>query len=255
MSADQLLAMAQLRKMLPAAIGWKFYGPFSFSIPDEIIASTASESDTTFSVSGVIIYNYSGASKAELRILYTGSFEFKPKIYYNRRSAPVKWKHDTENSEFIVYDVPPNEHVNIELFNVTKNFTIDQVLVDGQLITELMNKRALSRAYPASGWMKALLLGAFILCATTTSVVAYKLYDNYQKRQDYELLYGEPDGYSGCKVYIFDNQPGQSSRDALIRKINQIEERLPEILARNKVTFISELYDLDRVVLCEPIKK
>lgn len=255
MAVDQLLAFAQLRQMLPAAIGWKFYGPLSVSIPDEIVESAANASHILHTVSGVVVYNYSGASKAELRILYSGDFEFRPKVSYDRRSAPVKWKHDRENSEFVIYDVPPNENVCIELFNIRQGFSIDQVLVDGNLITEFMNKRALSRAYPASGWINALLFGSFAMCVTALAALAYNLYDNHIKSQDYELLYGVPEGYSACRPYIFENQPGEKSRDLLTRKINQIEIWLPEILARNKVTFTSELYDLDRIVLCEPIKK
>lgn len=254
MAADQLLALAQLRQMLPAAIGWKFYGPLSISIPDEIIESAANESYAAYSVSGLIIYNYSGATKAELRILYSGDFEFNPKVSYERRSAPVKWKHDIENSELVIYDAPPNENVNIELFNIKQNFSIDQVLVDGNLITEFMNKRALSRAYPSSGWMKAALFGAFAAFIILLSALAYSIYDIYNRQQDYDLLYGIPEGYLGCKPYIFENRPGMESRDILTRKISQIEKWLPEILARNKATFVSELYDLDRVVLCEPIK-
>jgi len=249
---DQLLAMVNLGEKLPEAIGWKFVGPYRLSFPEEILEALKSEADSTYTAAALLVYNYSGVSKSEIRVLYSGSFEFRPKISYGRRDVPVKWKHDIDNSEFVFYEVLPNEKIEIELFNLYQGFSVDQVLVDGKLVTKFMNKRAMARVYPTPKWIRASLIGAPILCAAVLAMSAYTGYAVYKQRLDNEFLSGVPSGYSGCSPYMLDNPPGESAKEALTRKIKKLGPWMPFLLAKNKVSSVSELYDLDRIVLCTP---
>ncbi|MEE4575043.1 hypothetical protein V2L07_19895 [Pseudomonas alliivorans] len=249
---DQLLAMVNLGEKLPEAVGWELFGPCRLSFPEEILEALKDEVESPYSVAALFVYNYSGVSKSEIRVLYSGSFDFRPKISYGRRDVPVKWKHDIDKSEFIFYETPPNEKIEIELFNIYRSFSVDQVLVDGKLVTKFMSKRAMARVYPTPKWIRASLIGAPILCAAILAMTAYTGYAVYKQRLDNELLYGVPSGYSGCAPYMFDNPPGESAKEALTRKIKKLRPWMQFLLAKNKVSSESELYDLDRIVLCTP---
>lgn len=255
---DQLLAMVNLGEKLPEAVGWRFVGPCGLSLPEEVLEALDEaqvEMDSSYTGSALVVYNYSGVSKSEIRVLYSGGFEFRPKVSYGRRNVPVKWEHDSKNNEFIFYDTPPNEKIEIELFNVYRGFSVDQVLVDGRLITEFMNKRALVRAYPELHFSKAMIIGFFVLCAAVTLVFGYAGYAIYKRNQDNELLSEIPVGFSRCTLSVYDNPPGEISREALARKIKKMEPWMKQILlAKNNVASEVELYDLDRVVLCIPDK-
>lgn len=249
---DQLLAMVNLGEKLPEAIGWEFFGPHRLSFPEEILEALKGEIESPYSAAVLSIYNYSGVSKSEIRVLYSGSFEFRPKISYGRRGVPVKWKHDIDNSEFVFYETPPNEKIEIELFNIYRGFSVDQVLVDGKLVTKFMSKRAMARVYPTPKWVRASLIGGPILCAAVLAMTAYICYAVYNQRLENELLSGAPPGYSGCAPYILDNPPGESAKEVLKRKIIKLGPWMQFLLAKNKVSSESELYYLDRVVLCTP---
>lgn len=249
---DQLLAMVNLGEKLPEAVGWEFVGPYRLSFPEEIVEALKGEVDSTYTAAALLVYNYSGVSKSEIRVLYSGSFEFRPKTSYGRRDVPVKWKHDIDNSEFVFYEVPPNENIEIELFDIDQGFSVNQVLVEGKLVTEFMSKRAMARVYPTPKWIRASLIGAPILCAAVLAMSAYTGYAVYKQRLDNEFLSGVPSGYSGCSPYMLDNPPGESAKEALTRKIKKLGPWMHFLLAKNKVSSVSELYDLDRIVLCTP---
>jgi hypothetical protein len=255
---DQLLALVNLGEKLPAAVGWQYIGPYRLSLPEEVMHALDENQvkiGSSYSSSAIVIFNYSGVSKSSIRVLYSGGFKFKPKVSYGRRDAPVKWKHDTENKELVFYDTPPNEKIEIELFNLYEGFSVDQVLVDGNLITKFMNKRALARAYPNPLWLNALMACAIFLAVVALGVAASTSYSLYKSNKDSELLYGVPEGYSGCYPYIFENPPSANSREALSRKIKTLSPWMHILLAKNKVFSESELYDLDRVILCTPDSK
>lgn len=118
-----------------------------------------------------------------------------------------------------------------------------------------MNKRALVRAYPELHFSKAMIIGFFVLCAAVTLVFGYSGYAIYKRNQDNELLSEIPVGFSRCTLSVYDNPPGEISREALARKIKKMEPWMKQmLLAKNNVASEVELYDLDRVVLCIPDK-
>ncbi|MHC3823069.1 MULTISPECIES: hypothetical protein [unclassified Pseudomonas] len=252
---DQLLAMVNLGEKLPEAVGWKFIGPYGFSLPEEILEAISDEQakfDSTITGSALVVYNYSGVSKAEFRVLYSGSFKFRPKVSYGRRSVPVKWEHDSENNEFVFYDTPPNESIEIELFNVDENFSVDQVLVDGKLITKFMSKRAMAQAYPDLS-SKILLISLPVVCTLAIALSAYASYTAYKQRQDNNFVNEALAGYSGCALSVYENPPGKKSREELTRKIKRLEPWMKQVLLeKNKVSTEADLYDLDRVIICTP---
>ncbi|RMP62846.1 hypothetical protein ALQ18_02298 [Pseudomonas marginalis pv. marginalis] len=254
---DQLLAMVNLGEKLPEAVGWKFIGPYRLSLPEEVLEAISDEHakiDSILTGSALVMYNYSGVSKAEIRVLYSGGFGFKPKISYGRRNIPVKWEHDSDNNEFVFYNTPPNESIEIELFNVFQDFSVDQVLVDGRLITKFMNKRALAKAYP-DPFLRVMLISMPILFSLVIAMTSYTSYTAYKQRQDNELLSGAVAGFSGCALSVYDNPPGEKSRLELARKIKKLEPWMKKaLLARNKVSSEADLYDLDRVIICTPDK-
>lgn len=252
---DQLLAMVNLGERLPEAVGWQFIGPYRFSLPEEVweaINDEHAEIDGTFTGSALVVYNYSGVSKAEIRVLYSGSFKFRPKVSYGRRNVPVKWEHDSENNEIIFYDTPPNESIEIELFNVYQDFSVDQVLVDGKMITKFMNRRALAKAYPDL-LSRLLLISLPILFSVVIAMTAYTSYTAYKQNQDNKLVTGAFAGFTGCALSVYDNPPGEKSREELARKIKKLEPWMKQVLlAKNKVSSETDLYDLDRVIICTP---
>lgn len=253
---DQLLAIVNLGEKLPEAVGWEYTGPYRISLPEEVldaIADKVVEIESVYSVSAISVYNYSTITKAEIRVLYSGSFELRPKVHYRRRSAPVKWKHDTENHEFVFYDIPPNEEIEVELFNVYKGFSVNQVLVDGKLITEFMNKRAIAKAFPEFQLPKAALIFCVCLCVLVLVMTAYTSYGLYKQRQDNELLSAATGGDIGCSLYVYDNPPSANGKEILTRKIKKLEPWMKQLLiAKNKVATEADLYDLDRLILCTP---
>lgn len=254
---DQLLALVNLGEKIPSAVGWRLIGPYGFSIPEEMLEGVSEgggEKSSRFTVTALAIYNYSGGSRAKIRVLYSGGFEFRPVASYGRRDVGVKWEHDVENKEFIFFDVPPSDKIEVELFNVYKGFAIDQVLVDGVLVTQFMNKRAIAKAYPSPMWFRIIMPSLAILMVGILGWGAFVVSDVYKKNKDNEVLLGIPSGYSACSPYIFDNPPG-TPKDALSRKLKQQGFWMGFILRKNKVERESELYDLDRVVLCSPYEE
>lgn len=251
---DQLLALVTLGEKLPDAVGWRLAGPYQLSIPEEMlerVSNSGAGAEGCYTIAAIAIYNYSGVAKSEVRVLYSGNFEFKPKVSYGRRDAPVRWEHDAENKELIFHDVPPDENIEIELFNL-RGFSVDKVLVDGKLVTELMNKRAFAKAYPVPIWFKASMAGFSLFSAVALVVIIYFIYIAQQRDKDYELMSEAPPGYSSCTPYMYENPPGTESKEILSRKLKKMGAWMGFVLAKNKVETEDELYGLDRVFLCSP---
>ncbi|MFT0182919.1 hypothetical protein ACMSIO_21100 [Pseudomonas benzopyrenica] len=253
---DQLLALVNLGEKLPEAIGWSYDGPYKTSLPEEFlteISDSITRDQRHLLCSYLTIYNYSGQSKSEVRILYSGEFRFKPIIFYQRRKALVKWDHNEDNKEITIFDVPPNESVNITLCWPYNDFRVDQVLVDDKLITELMKRRALARAYPelqTSIWAIAI---SALLLAAGFCVLIYLGYLVYGRYQDQKLLEQATDGVVGCTLSIYENPPNPAAKEMLNRKIKKLEPWMVSlVLKKNNVYSIEDLHDLDKIILCSP---
>lgn len=61
-------------------------------------------------------------------------------------------------------------------------------------------------------------------CAAVLLITGYTGYTVYKQNQDNELLSGIPAGFSRCTLSVYDNPPGESSREALARKNGALDE-------------------------------
>ncbi|WP_405122311.1 hypothetical protein ACI514_21150 [Pseudomonas sp. M20] len=250
---DQIAALNSLRKDLPDAIGWTTMGPYLYHAPAEMVSG-----ETRYTCTQIALYNESDSTLADVKLLYRGNFEFVPLITYSRHEAAVKWEHNAADKELVLKQVPPNEEVDISIYN-PRDFEVVQVLVNGRKITDFMTRRALAKAYPTPlRWRIAFpVLGILVLGALSyTSWRTYSMVkSNMDYERDYSLLSTVPNGFSGCHPYVFDNPPNDSSEKQLERLLKQQNQWMDFILAMNKVSLPEELHLKDRVVLCKSIEK
>jgi hypothetical protein len=246
---DQIVALNALRKELPDAIGWTTLGPYLFHAPAEMV-----DGENHYVCTHIAIYNESNTTLTNVKVLYRGNFEFTPRVAYSRHEAAVKWQHNSEDKELILTDIPPNETVEISIYNPLE-FEVAQVLVHGKKITDFMTRRALAKAYPMPlRWRIALpLMITFALCLL--SYVSWQTYNIVKSNSDYELLSTVPKGFPSCHPYVFDNPPDGSGEKKLERFLKQQSPWLHFILAMNNVTDTDELRLKDRVVLCKAVDK
>ncbi|AZD33662.1 hypothetical protein C4K22_0900 [Pseudomonas chlororaphis subsp. aurantiaca] len=210
--------------------------------------------DNRYVCTHIAIYNESDTTLTDVRLLYCGNFTFTPRITYSRHEAAVKWQHNAEDKELLLRGIPPNETVDISIYN-PQDFEVVQVLVHGKKITDFMTRRALAKAFPTPlRWRIALTL----MCVFGFSVLSYTSWQTYnmvKSNSDYELLSSIPKGFSGCQPYVYDNPPDGSGEKQLERLIKQESRWLNFILAMNNAEDTNELHIKDRVVLCKELKK
>ncbi|MNE75920.1 hypothetical protein D3C80_1721210 [compost metagenome] len=97
------------------------------------------------------------------------------------------------------------------------------------------------------------MIGCAFLCAAALATTVYTSYVLYKQRQDNDLLSTAIDGEAGCALFVYDNPPGEGGRAALARKIKRLEPWMKQtLIIKNKVSREADLYDLDRVILCNP---
>jgi hypothetical protein len=248
---DQINALLSIKKEIPDAVGYDTYGPVIFPVPKEVsdlLPGTVIQMLEGVAVFGLHVDNYSEKIQKNVKVLYSGKFEYAPKIAFRRRDVTVKYEVSLEDKKIEVFEIPPNESVDIEFFNPNKEFRIDRVIVGDTQITKLMQKLAEAKKYP--GRMRAeLLLYFFVFLALSFSVGA--VFYAWKKSKEMDDVSSFFPKSSGCYPYIYENIVGHEAE--LIRKVMQYPSSWrPVIFSLNKVEDLESLKFKDKVLLCDP---
>lgn len=155
------------RKDIPDSIGYEVYPKMFFTLPKELRKHISNENKEIYNLDRIFIRidNYSLRSRKNIRIIYSGVWEFSPDIQYRRRtSTKVKYKILDNEKEIVIDEILPNESVYIILYGTNPEFNIDQILFDDSELTKTMQLLTEARREPELAKMK--------LCTIFLSVIA-----------------------------------------------------------------------------------
>lgn len=250
---ETILNWINLKKEIPEAIGYRSLGPIEFPIPNELVSISTDEDIVPLPEVSVLFFemdNYSSKLVRNIRIFYSGVFQYSPQISYVSRGVDVEFELREDKKEIYIKELPPNESLSISFFNVCEEFKVGSVLVGEQMITSTMNKLAQFRSYPSFKW---LYLFMFCVLALSFGVVGYSLHTmsgrseiNQMMSEAYKNL-----GYMECQPYVFDNPIGNEKK--LERKYQQLPTIQQEnTLILNNVLTYDKLKVKDKILFCVP---
>lgn len=202
---DQIKAVLDLRKEIPDAVGYDTYGPIVFPLPLEIrdaIPQSITQQLHNLTLISVRIDNYSSKTQRDIRVLFSGDWAFAPKFSFHRRDVEVKSKILVEDKEIVLLEIPPNESVSIEIFNPSKGFGIDQVLLGDVEITKVMQKLAEAKRYPALARLKLLFYAMVLVSILAVPATVFLVWNRVSEQQKIDAANA---GLLSCTPYIFTN--------------------------------------------------
>jgi len=231
------------------------FGPIEFPIPEEL-KNTSSEIDANSLSDMSILYfemnNYSSKVQDEIRILYSGDFQYVPKINYDSRNVDVVFEVKKDKKEIYIKELPPNESLSISFFNTGEAFQVDQVLIGDQMVTSTMNKLAEFKRIPSFKWNFLFITMIFLLSLSVVGYSFYSMNKNSETNQLIAKVY-ENLGYMKCRPFEFDNAIGNEKK--LKRKYQQLSNiQQQNTLILNKVSTYEKLKVKDRILFCLPKK-
>lgn len=247
---DQALAAVQIFKELPDAVGYSTYGPIAFPLPEEIsITSPASAgvSNNEVLLLGLNIYNQTSKVQENIRILFDGELELKPKLRLERRNIEPKFELFQDDKEIRIKSLPPNETLTISIFNPKDNFRIHQVLVGDKEVTQLMQKLAEIKKYPTLARLQLLTLLLAFAAVVGASVAGIAFWKRWQEDK---IISEATRGLASCNPYVFENPPENAK--LIERKVSQLGVYKHFVLFANKVESTEQLKQKDQVILCQP---
>jgi len=247
---NSVLTFLNIKKEIPDAFGYDVFGPVSYPIPEEF--KQLLEANEVFSegldLCFVRIDNYSSKLQKDVRILYSGDFEYRPSLTFHRRDVSVRYSIAEEEKEIVIEEIPPNESISIEIFNPTQDFQVDQILSGDHEITSLMQKLAEARRYPDLARMK---LASVCLMSFTTLVLIATGYLAWGKIAESNRIEAAYSGFLSCTPSFVDNPPDYEKM--LKRRFEQLDLIWQNnILSSNHVRTFDELKLKDEILWCEP---
>ncbi|MFH8136347.1 hypothetical protein ABU178_19575 [Pantoea osteomyelitidis] len=254
---DQILAAIKIRQELPDAIGYAFIEKQDmFEIPNEISKDLSEETLEKIEQLSCLYFrvdNFTTSVQKNIRVLMSGSYEYLPRLIYQRRDVDVGFEVMPDLREILINEVFPNDSVIIQFYNPDKKFNVDQVLIKEKTITPTMQKLAYAKRHPdlAKMTFTSSLLILILSCLTIFSIFfgAYA----YLTRSAYEEKISEfTENSNMCKYELFENSADKEKE--LDRKFLQLGEAGSITLLINKVPTLAELKLKDTVVLCVPTK-
>lgn len=252
---DQIKAFFDILKDAPDAVGYNINGPISFPLPTDIaeaLPDSISNKISELLIMRISVYNYSTKSQRDVRVLYSGDWEFSPKISFSRRDIPVRYTINSEDKEITISELPPNETVAIDLFNPLRSFKIDHVLLGDQQITKGMQSLANARRYPEILRVKLALGLALVSMVAVGSWAGYTIWktqeETVQHNSKVEKLIKDA---SLCKFYVVENSEIEKTLDHEFSKSSHLS--IEGILMINNATSLEELKQRDSILLCEPL--
>ena len=243
-------SILQLRKEIPDPVGYDTYGPISFPLPHEIqelLEGNQIKSDF-INITSIRVDNYSSKTQKDIRVLYSGDYEYKPAFKFHRREIPVKFEVLESDKEFLIKEIPPNESVSIEIFNPSTEFELVQVLSGDGEITSVMQKLAEARRYPELARMKLFTHATVIFAIVAVAFTGYLTWSKLQESSRIEEAYS---GFASCSPSLMKNPP--ENEKILERKFKRLDVYWQNyILSSNKVNSLEELGLKNELVWCEP---
>ena len=243
-----------LRKDIPDSICYEIYSDNHFTIPRELREFIRNSEIYSLKSTLIRIDNYSLKSKKNIRVIYSGNWEFSPDISYRRREGvDVNYKIIDKDKEIIIDEILPNESVYIFLYNTSSKFVIDQILFDDSEVTKTMQLLTEIKRYPELFKLK---IYTFILCLLSvvtlimTGGSIYFIYDRYNMVERHQAMIDDiansiNSKFDGCYIQVYETKK-PSFEDAYNK--NKWSEY--ETLKFNKVSNTDELKAKQEVVLC-----
>lgn len=243
---NQIKAALDLRKEIPDAVGYDTYGPITFPLPQEIhsaIPQSIAQQLDDLTLISVRVDNYSSKTQRDIRVLFSGSWKFAPRFSFHRRDVEVKKNLIIKDKEIVLLEIPPNESVSIEIFNPSKEFRVEQVLIGDVEITKVMQKLAEAKRYPLVARLK---LVTYLAAIALIAVIPFAV----NRILDQRKIEAAHAGLLSCTANVFANKAGNEAE--LERKLQQAGPYLSSyIFFLNRVTSLTELRLKDEVILCD----
>lgn len=235
-------SILQLRKEVPDPVGYDTYGPISFPLPNEIqeLLEENHLKPDFINITSIRIDNYSSKAQKEIRILYTGDYQYQPVFKFHRRDIPVKFETLACDKEFLIKEIPPNESVSIEIFNPSTEFEVIQALTRDSEIE--------ARRYPELARMKLAMFAIVIFAAIVLPITGYV---TWSKIQEFARINEAYSGFASCSPSFIKNPP--ENEKILERKFKRLDLFWQNyILSSNKVASLEKLGLKDELIWCEP---
>ncbi len=248
---DKVLALLQLKKELPDAVGFQTLGPVVFTLPEELrdkLPLSYREDFVDIKTSYLVIDNFSKKVQKNIRIIYSGDIGLTPDIEYQNRGTNVDFEHKPDAQEIHINEILPEESIVVSITNSDSEFCVERILISGEMITSTMNKLANAKRYPPLIW-------AYTLTTLVAAATVLTVYNTYKTTEENRLiaermnLFYKNLGYSACQPEIFYNEIGQERE--LERIFNQLDDvDQSNTLIFNSVDSYEELKYLDEIVFC-----
>ncbi|NHQ80294.1 hypothetical protein HA051_01670 [Chromobacterium vaccinii] len=250
---NQIKAALDIRKDIPDAVGYDSYGPIAFPLPLEIRDAIPEDVTTqidSLTLLSVRIDNYSSKTQHNIRVLFSGDWEFAPRFSFHRRDIKVKSEIRSEDKEILILEIPPNESLSIEIFNPSTGFNVEQVLLGDVAITKLMQKLAEAKRYPELAKFKFVSFALGLLAVVAITLIALLTWNKFTEHHKIEAANS---GLLSCTPYVFENSVSHEAE--IERKLKQAGPYLSGyIFYLNKVDSLDELKLKDELILCDPAK-
>ncbi|QPB42771.1 hypothetical protein [Rodentibacter haemolyticus] len=255
--ASLLSILNTFRKEIPDSIGYEIYPRTYFTLPKELREYISNENQEIYNLHRVFIRidNYSLKSRRNIRVIYSGGWQFSPDIQYRRReNTKVKYKILDDEKEIIIEEILPNESVYIILYGTNYDFNIEQILFDDSEVTKTMQLLTEAKRDPELARMK--LCNIFMSIFAIISILLViglcgwnYIYINKVNRQQALIdnavneIYKNVSG--GCYIGVYETKEPKFNEIYAKNKWNKAET-----LYLNHVQNLTELQQKDEVVLC-----
>ncbi len=259
---NQIKAFFDLKKEIPDAVGYSKYGPVKFLLPIEFkneLPHISSEKLDGLTTSGITIYNYSSKTQKNIRVLYSGNFPYMPRARFLRRDIDPKFENKINDKELLILEIPPNDTININIFNPDEKFKFEDVLIGENVVTTFMQALADRKKYPSSPWRKYLYMLLFFVFVFS-GYLGYEIYRLHILNEDANFISDArkateiDDGKIKCLPYVFLNNINNEKN--LERKIEQINPWFKQFIIKiNKIKSLDELKNKNKIIFCDLIKE
>jgi hypothetical protein len=247
---NQLKAVLDITKEIPDAVGYVTYGPMSYPVPKEI--GKISDGVESLTILWLQVENYSSRAQKNLRVLYSGDWQYHPDFEFDRRTVAVKHEIKDGDKEIVIAEIPPNEKVAITFYNPSPKFHIEQVLIGDSVITPTMQRLAKRRRYPLSALTKLSFVTGSLVILVGVGSTSYALYQQLNSNSELNRLSAALKDVESCSMKL---EKTPSFEQLLARREMGIPYFSSLILKINKVDSVAELAMKEEILYCQKNEK
>jgi len=250
-------SLLDLKKEVPDFVGYEIVRTITVPLPDEmsdvIYEQVGHDHDARLmTITMLQVYNSSSKMQKNIRILYSGDYNFLPKMAFSKRNNNVAYTEIKESNEITIDEIPPENTLQMLLFNTTDDFEIEDVIVNGSKITTLMQWLAKAKMEPEYTSLviqnKLLYFTTILLGITALCTVTFLFMTLYERNNTLDRLYDDLDSVK-CKVY--DLSKGMTDIDDLTADFDKLDIRSQySNVILNKTTTFQEMKAKGLVILC-----